>query len=142
MGTHEQKLGEFLRSQGLKFTPERKAVLACVTGIKGHFDPESLVERLRQRHAKASRASVYRSMSLLIKSGVVREAFRDKSGVKYEYAQGKGHHDHMECVKCGKVIEFRCDEIEKSQEAISRRHGFILTGHSLELRGLCRDCLK
>lgn len=138
----ENRLGEYLGKKGLKFTRERKAVLACVAGIKGHFDPEKLLYCLKSRGEKVSRASVYRSVPILMESGIIREAFRDKNGVKYEYAQGKGHHDHMECVKCGKVIEFMSEEIEKLQGAVSRKYGFVLTGHNMELKGLCRECYK
>lgn len=136
----EEKLMEFMGQNGLKFTQERKAVLACAAGIKGHFDPESLYECLKEKGEKASRASVYRSLPILVKSGVIREAFRDKTGVKYEYAQGKHHHDHMECVKCGKVVEFHNEEIEKLQDSVGKKYGFVLTGHNLELKGLCREC--
>lgn len=142
MEAKENRLGEYLGKNGLKYTGERKAVMACVSGIKGHFDIETVYLRLKNKGDKASRASVYRSIPILLKSGTIREAFRDKSGIKYEYSQGKGHHDHMECVKCGKVVEFMSEEIEKLQDAVSRKYGFVLTGHSMELKGLCRTCSK
>ena len=135
-----EKIAGFFAQNGLKFTQERRAVLACAAGIKGHFDPESLYECLKEKGEKASRASVYRAIPILLKSGAIREAFRDKSGVKYEYAQGKSHHDHMECVKCGKVVEFHNEEIEKLQDSVGKKHGFVLTGHNLELKGLCKEC--
>jgi Fur family transcriptional regulator, ferric uptake regulator len=140
MTVSEDNLSGFLRKNGLKFTQERKAVLTCAAGIKGHFDPESLYECLKNKGEKASRASVYRALPILLKSGVIQEAFRDKNGVKYEYTQGKSHHDHMECVRCGKIVEFHNEEIEKLQDSVGRRHGFVLTGHNLELKGLCREC--
>ncbi len=130
----------YLGKNGLKLTQERKAIMSCVESIKGHFDPEMLYDSLKNRGRKASRASVYRAIPILVQSGLIREAFRDRSKVKYEYSAGKGHHDHMECVKCGKVIEFMSEEIEKLQDEISKKYGFILTGHSMELKGLCREC--
>jgi len=142
MAMLDEKLAGFLEKNGLKFTQERKAVLDCAAGIKGHFDPESLYECLKEKGDKASRASVYRALPILLKSGVIREAFRDKAGVKYEFSQGKSHHDHMECVRCGKVVEFHNAEIEKLQDSVGKKHGFVLTGHNLELKGLCRECAE
>jgi Fur family ferric uptake transcriptional regulator len=140
MALQEAKIAGFFDRNGIKFTQERKAILACAAGIKGHFDPESLYECLKDAGEKASRASVYRAIPILLKSGAIREAFRDKGGVKYEYSQGKSHHDHMECVRCGKVVEFHNEEIEKLQDSVGKKHGFVLTGHNLELKGLCKEC--
>jgi Fur family ferric uptake transcriptional regulator len=140
MEMQEKRLRDYLKKNGLKCTRERKAVLACAAAIEGHFDPETLYLRLKNKGKKASRASVYRAIPILVKSGIIREAFRNKSVTKYEYAQGKGHHDHMECVKCGKVIEFMSEEIEKLQDAVSKKYGFMLTGHRMEMKGLCREC--
>jgi Fur family ferric uptake transcriptional regulator len=142
MSFYEEKVAEYLRKNGLKFTPERKAIMTYVSTIKGHFTPDDIYDCLKKANKKISRASIYRALPLLLKSGIVREAARDKSGAKYEYAAGKSHHDHMECVKCGKIVEFRNEEIEKLQDSVGRQYGFVLTGHRLELKGLCRECSR
>lgn len=142
MGVCEGKMADYLGKNGMKYTSARKAVLECVSGIKGHFDAEELYECLKKGKARVSRASIYRAVPIMLKSGVIREASRGKNGARYEYEAGKGHHDHMECASCGRLVEFHNEEIEKLQDVVSKRYGFVLTGHSLELKGLCRECSK
>ena len=140
MTLQENRLSEYLGKNGLKNTRERNEILVCISAIEGHFDPESLYFKLKAEGRKVSRASVYRSMPIMLNCGMIREAFRDRNGVKYEYSEGRSHHDHMECIKCGSVIEFVNEEIERLQEIVSRNYGFTLIEHHLKLRGICRQC--
>jgi len=113
--TPENKFRSYLKSKKLKFTPEREAILKKVFSLHEHFDVEKLYEKLDKR---ISRATIYRTLSLLVKSKLVEELFRCQDKVSYERIFGHKHHDHMLCIKCGKVIEFREEKIEKLQEAV------------------------
>jgi len=135
--TPENKFKTYLKSKKLKFTPEREAILKKVFSLHEHFDVEKLYEKLDKR---ISRATIYRTLSLLVKSKLVEELFRCQDKISYEYIFGHKHHDHMLCIKCGKIIEFREEKIEKLQEAVCKKYGFTPVEHRLSIRGYCKEC--
>ena len=138
----KEVLREFLRGKGLRFTTEREAVLQEISSRRGHFDLEEIYMGLRKKGAKVSRASIYRTMPLLIESGLVEEVEHTDKHAHYEYTYGSAHHDHMLCIECGKVIEFYSPALEKLQEKLCRSRGFTGTSHTLEIRGRCRECRR
>ncbi len=140
MQSAEQIFRSYLTSKGLRFTRERKEILAEVMRIHGHFEVEDIFSRLRKKKVDISRASIYRSLPLFLDSGIVRKTPCDVMSARYEHVLGHEHHDHMICVKCGRVIEFKKDGIEKLQEEAVREHGFKMLGHRLIISGLCKDC--
>lgn len=131
---------EFLKGEGLKFTSEREAVLDEVLSRNGHFDPEELYLELKKKGRKVSRASVYRTLPLLAECGLIEEVEKVDKHAHYERTHGRRHHDHMLCEKCGKIIEFYSEAIEKLQDELCAVQGFAGTSHTLEIRGTCRKC--
>jgi Fur family ferric uptake transcriptional regulator len=131
---------KYLKGRSLKFTPERRAILEEVFSLHTHFDVETLFAKLHQKKANVSRATIYRMIPLLLDSGLVREAVRCKDMVVYEHVYGHRHHDHMVCIKCGKIIEFRNERIEELQNEVCRKHKFKPVEHRLGIRGYCKDC--
>ncbi|MBI5142211.1 MAG: transcriptional repressor [Nitrospirae bacterium] len=129
-----------LRSMGLRMTRERELIVAEVDSFDGHFEPDELLDRMRRKNIRVSRASIYRTLPLLVECGAIKEAVYKDRKTRYERLIGRDHHDHMVCTECGGVIEFVSDEIERLQEAVCKRHGFGIAGHTLEIRGVCRDC--
>ncbi|MEJ2684684.1 MAG: Fur family transcriptional regulator [Candidatus Sulfobium sp.] len=139
----EQKIfRDFLGRKGLKLTRERMSVLREVFSFHDHFDPENLYLRIRGSGLKASRASVYRTLSLLVESGLVRLSMRTERGNIYEHRFGHGHHDHMICNSCGKIIEFYSEKLENIQDEICDNNKFDGVSHTLEIRGICERCGK
>ncbi len=137
----EQKIfRNFLGERGLKLTKERMSVLTEVFSCHDHFDPEDLYLRIRSSGLKASRASVYRTLSLLVESGLVQRAMRTERGNVYEHRYGHGHHDHMICDSCGKIIEFYSEKLENIQSEICDKNKFNGVSHTLEIRGICERC--
>lgn len=132
----------YLSSQGLKFTKERMAVVEEIFSIQGHFEPEHLYFKIRGSGIKASRASVYRTLNILIESGLVERISRTEKGNVYELTFGHKHHDHMVCTECGEVIEFYSENLEALQNEICLNHNFDGTSHTLEIRGQCKKCKK
>ncbi len=130
----------FLDEKKLKLTRERMAVLNEVFSFHGHFDPEDLYFRLKNAGGKASRASVYRTLGLLVESGLVEKVTRKGKGTLYEHTYGHGHHDHMICEKCGQIVEFYSEVLEQIQNEICRKNRFTGTTHILEIRGYCEKC--
>jgi Fur family ferric uptake transcriptional regulator len=132
----------FLGQRGLKFTKERIAILKEVFSFHGHFEPEHLYFRMREGGSKASRASVYRTLSLLVESGLVEKVTRTEKGTVYEHTYGHRHHDHMICGACGKIIEFYSEKLESLQNEICVSNGFEGASHTLEIRGYCEKCRR
>lgn len=133
---------DYLSGRGLKFTKERMAIVAEIFSTQGHFEPEHLYFRIRGSGIKASRASVYRTLNLLIESGLVERISRTEKGNVYELTFGHKHHDHMVCTDCGEVIEFYSENLEALQNEICLNHNFDGISHTLEIRGQCKKCKK
>ena len=142
MITKEEKFKNYLKSKGLKFTPERQTILEGVFSLHNHFDVEEIFEKIRKRGEYISRATIYRTIPLLVESGLMREALRCHDKVHYEHIFGHGHHDHLVCVKCGRIIEFKYDKIETLQDAICKKYDFRPIEHRLGIRGYCKKCLS
>jgi Fur family ferric uptake transcriptional regulator len=87
-----------------------------------------------------SRATVYRTLSMLEDAGFVEGLDTGDGGRKFEHVLGHEHHDHMVCTSCGKIIEFCDEELEERQRVAASRHGFSISSHSLQLFGVCQQC--
>jgi len=133
---------EFLKRRGLKTTRERTALFDEIFSTHRHFDAEDLVLRMRERGAKISRATVYRTLELLHDCGLVGRVRLNEEKYRYERLRKGEHHDHLVCTSCGKVIEFVDRAIERRQEAVCRAHDFSLTSHTHQIRGLCASCRR
>ena len=138
----EKIFNKYLKEKKLIFTKERKAILDEVLTYKKHFDSEELFIRMHKKSSKVSRASVYRTLSLLLESGIIERVENIEKQSKYELKIGKKHHDHMLCLSCGKIIEFYSDDLEKLQDEICLKEGFESKNHKLEILGYCRDCRR
>ena len=124
--------------RGLRLTRGRREVIRAIVGLGRHFGAE---DALRALAGRASKATVYRCLGLLVECGLVRRVrLGDEGGWKYERVATGEHHDHIVCLRCGKVIEFRDDEIERLQQEVCRRHGFRAVGHKMRIAGYCREC--
>lgn len=132
---------EILKHNNLKFTKQREVVLKCMYNNDEHFSPENLYMLIKQKNPELNVgiATVYRTLNLLEESDIVTSLSFGASGKKYELGN-KPHHDHMICKVCEKIIEFEDNEIEKKQAEIAKKYGFKLTGHLLQLYGICEKC--
>lgn len=137
--TDNKRFEDLLEERGLKFTFERRHIYEEISHLKRHFDADSLYERFKQKGLRISRDTVYRTIPLLLESGVIQKSVGEGKREFYEPTT-KGHHDHMVCVRCGKIIEFTCDEIESLQEKVCEDHKFKLIFHDHRLFGECKDC--
>lgn len=133
---------KFLKDRGQLLTRERSVILQRTLSCNGHFDPESLYLQIKETGLKASRASVYRTINLLCECGLIGKVTKTEHGTIYENTFGHEHHDHMLCIKCGNIIEFHSQELEKLQENLCKKQGFQGASHTLEIRGYCKKCQK
>ncbi len=132
--------GACIGRRGLKSTRQRQAILKAFLAAGGHLTADELLARARKADPGVSPATVYRTLRLLADCGVTRPQQFDGSQTTYEILAGRGHHDHLVCTRCGRVVEFEHGRIEALQLAVARAHGFTVTSHRLELYGLCRRC--
>ena len=138
---HEVERGRFVRylgEHGLKRTKQREAILDVFLSAGGHLTGEELYHKVRALYPKIGYTTVYRTMKLLCEVGLANERHFDDGVTRYEIDHE--HHDHLVCVKCGKIIEFECESIEASQNEIAERHDFRILHHRHELYGHCAAC--
>lgn len=140
MKTEQIEFRNFLKKRQLKFTPERQAILRGIFSLHRHFDVDELYDKLRKDGQNICRATIYRTLPILVQGGFIAETFRCQDKISYEHVFGHEHHDHMLCIKCGKIIEFRNEKIEKLQKGICKQYSFRLVEHRLGIRGYCKKC--
>jgi Fur family ferric uptake transcriptional regulator len=87
-----------------------------------------------------SRATVYRTIDVLVKNNMVRKLELGDGRARYEHKINSTHHDHLICVHCGRIEEFMDEEIEKLQEKIVDKLDFKLIRHIHQLFVICNDC--
>jgi Fur family ferric uptake transcriptional regulator len=131
---------EYLARRNLRVTGERMIVLREIMKAPGHVDIEYLVERLRKQKKPVSRATIYRTLTHLVDSGLVQKILTGEGQARYEKMFGRPHHDHMICLGCGEIIEFTNDEIERLQDWVCRRRNFRIVSHTLQIKGFCSKC--
>lgn len=138
--SESQVFRSLLETKDLKFTFERKRILEEILRIKSHFDADGLYATLKKKGLRVSRDTVYRTIPLLLECGVIQKSVGDGRREYFERTGVKGHHDHMVCISCGKIIEFKSDEIEVLQDRICEIYGFKLIFHDHRLFGHCKSC--
>lgn len=132
----------YMRKMGFRWTNQRSLVTRAVFDSHDHFSAEELLEVCRRMDRDVSRATVYRTLAMLEDAGFVEGLDTGDGGRKFEHVLGHRHHDHMVCNRCGMIIEFFDEELERRQELAAGKHGFTIQSHSLKLFGLCQDCRK
>jgi len=136
-----QRFVGFLRKRGMKVTQERLDVVRGIFDADGHFDAEDLLIRLRRQGERVSKATIYRTLPLLIESGLLRQAFlAGEKQTYYENTLGLKRHEHLICVSCGRVIEFTSGGLEAALREVADRHQFTPQRRRIEIFGLCPDC--
>ena len=128
-----------LLAKGLRRSAARSAILEAFASCEEHVSAEELTGRVRQRLAGVSPSTVYRTLNVLVSAGLATARTFGDGHTRFEPARAD-HHDHLICTTCGRVVEFKDDEIEKLQAAVARGHGFEITTHKLELYGTCQGC--
>lgn len=131
---------EFLATRKLRMTREREELLAAIFHAPRHFEAEDLIRTLKQRDGRASRATVYRTLSLLEECGILRKSLFGHNRHFFESVVGRRHHDHLVCIRCGKIQEFEEARIESLQEDICRQYDFRIVDHVHEIFGVCQPC--
>jgi Fur family transcriptional regulator, ferric uptake regulator len=126
----------YLQENNLNTTQQRELIVDQFLRCRDHVSIDELLARVRKRNRKVGYATVYRTLKLLVDSGLaIQRQFGDGQA---RFEVDGDHHDHLICTKCGLILEFEDDEIEALQERIAERlGGFKVTRHRHELYGLC-----
>ena len=135
-----EKFKKILHKESLKVTPQRIAVLEEMLKDMGHRESEEIYFSIKEQNINVSRATVYRTLDILVQNKFVRKLNLGDGRARYENKVGGHHHDHMICNSCGLIIEFVDPQIEKLQDVIAEKNKFILTNHIHQLFGICQDC--
>ena len=131
----------YLRSRGLKLTAQRQRILRRAFATHEHFSAERLYGWMQaEKGPRVSRATVYRTLGLLLEGGFVESLDTGRGELMYEHTLGHRHHDHMVCLECGRIEEFHDERIESLQQQACKRKGFELVSHDHRLLGYCRSC--
>lgn len=129
-----------LKKAGLKITlPRRKILEILENAADHHLSAEDIVRELSASGDDIGLATVYRVLTQFQEAGLVIRHYFESGQSVYELDHGT-HHDHLVCVKCGRVEEFVDDVIETRQTEIALRSGYQITDHSLNIYGICGQC--
>ena len=126
-------LVEALKKEGLRFTEQRKFIWDEITSSDDHREAEDIFLSLRKKNINVSRATVYRTIDVLVKNNLVRKLDIGDAPSKYENKIDSHHHDHMICLETGDIIEFYNEELENLQDEIAKKHGYKVVRHVHQL---------
>lgn len=132
----------YIRLKKLKHSNQREIILETFLRSNRHITAEELYDIIKVDNPHIGTATVYRTLKLLCESGLCQELRLEDGRTRYEPLFGQEHHDHIICMKCGKFVEIISPEIEKIQEKLAKKNGFILKSHRLNLFGLCKACVR
>lgn len=131
-----------IRAAGLKVTLPRLKILDMLESSRNkHLSAEDMYKALLDDGEEIGLATVYRVLTQFETAGLVNRHHFEGGNSVFELCQDE-HHDHILCVKCGRVDEFYDEVIEQRQKAIAEKKGYKMTGHSLYIYGVCKPCAK
>jgi Fur family transcriptional regulator, ferric uptake regulator len=136
----QDKLDEFIRRKGLRRTGQRERIVEAVFSKDEHFTAEELFDRVRKTDADTSRATVYRTLSLLVEADLLREIDLGDNQTTYDpNFHDKPSHNHLVCIDCGRVVEFEDSHIELLNDCVTRRLGFKPIRQTIKIEANCEQ---
>lgn len=137
----EKKSATILRQHGYKFTPQRRVVIRAIASSQDHLTPAAIYEKVHQEHPSIGLATIYRTLDILTKLGLICELHAGGSCHSYTTSASE-HHHHLICSNCGKVVDFSSYDLSLLKQRLSLETGFEINDHLLEFIGLCQACQK
>jgi len=123
----------------VRATPRRLEVLEELAREHDDVTAQELWSRLRERNSRTGLATVYRTLALLSNTGVV-DVLSHHAGEQCYRLCGEAHHHHLVCERCHHVVEVEECDLDEWLNGVAQRHGFVATGHRVEITGLCAEC--
>lgn len=133
---------EELARNGVRLTPQRRAVIEVIQEAKSHIGADKLLELARKRHPSIDRATVYRTIDLLKRQRLVDELGLLPHRGDKRYYEAKATHDHarLACLQCGQIEEYSSSLFEHLRSEIAEEAGFEVSAVWLEVGGVCQAC--
>ena len=131
-----------LRQRGYKLTAQRQAVVSVIALSHEHLTPTAIYGKVRQEYPGIGLVTIYRTLEILTKLGLICEVHSSGSCRSYLLRRPSGHHHHLICSNCGKVVDFADCDIKELEKKLSQETGFKIESHLLEFSGRCQDCQK
>jgi len=131
-----------IESDGKDQMQERLDLIDVFLGTEEHITLEEMLALLREKGHDFDPVFVTQCMNRMVALGFAQKKQFEGQPIRYEHRHLGKHHDHLVCTKCGKIIEFADENIERSQLEIAARYGFHILQHRMEIYGLCSDCLS
>lgn len=128
-----------LKKLGLKATLPRVKILHILENAAEHLSAEKIYHILSGMGDEIALATVYRVLTQFEEAGLIIKHHFDADHSVFELNKGE-HHDHLVCLKCGRIDEFFDEAIEARQLAVAKAHGYQITHHTMYLYGLCQSC--
>ena len=126
-------LKSVLKKERLRLTDQRIAIWNQIRNSKKHMDVEEIFSLLKTKKKNVSRATIYRTLDVLVRNRLIRKMDVGDGYSLYEPRLDNDHHDHMICEDTGDIIEFFSEELELLQEKIAREHGYTVIRHTHQL---------
>lgn len=130
-----------LKKQGYKNTKSRKAIIEVLENAHEPLTAEEIFLQLKEKGAAANLSTVYRTLELMDGRGLVAKTMISDGKAHFELLGGS-HRHHLVCTQCKKMVSIDSCPIEKLEQDVSVQTKFNITGHRLELYGICPDCTK
>jgi len=129
-----------LQEHQLPVTQQRETVAGILFESAGHLSADDIAARLKERGEHVGKATIYRTLNLLVEVGLASEHDFDEGFKRYEACIGPSTHDHLICTSCGEVIEFQLPELEALHAEIAVEYGFQPITRQVKIYGLCAEC--
>jgi Fur family transcriptional regulator, ferric uptake regulator len=135
-----ERFRRHLRDHHQPVTRQRDLVAQVVFLSNDHPSVEGIRRELEQRGERVGLATVYRTLDLLVESGLVRAHQFGEGFKRYEPVAADAGHEHLICERCGQVVEFAHERLERMLPVLADEHGFQHRRHRVDIYGVCRDC--
>ena len=141
MSPYIQLFRRYLRDQGLPVTPQREAVADAIFSSEGHLSVEDIEMLLRGTGERIGKATIYRTVEILVRSGLVEEHDFGEGFKRYEHLFGQAPvREHLVCTECGKVQAINSTELARVQREVAEQYDFMPARYRLAIYGICKDC--
>jgi Fur family ferric uptake transcriptional regulator len=132
----------YLRDHHQPVTRQRDQVAQIVLLSEEHLSVDEILRLLRQQGEAVGTATVYRTLEVLVESGLVRAHDFGEGFKRYEAMPSQAHHEHLICERCGRVVEFQNERLERMLPILADEHGYEHQRHRVEIYGVCGDCRR
>jgi Fur family transcriptional regulator, ferric uptake regulator len=138
----KDKFDRYIDSKGMRRTAPRDTVVNVFLKTEKHVSTQDLYNIVSKKDKDIGYATVARTLKLIDEAGLCRKVDFGDGTIRYEHKYKHDHHDHLVCTGCGRLVEIYDKKLEKIQEELVKKHGYVQETHRLNIFGLCPKCQK